>query len=459
MIVVAIAALIGGRLYPVIDQWPLYAPHPITRDPAAHRPADGSYAFAGFNRPRRPRRDHPRHDRGVGVRPADPASFWRWADVVAPGLFVMQAIGRWGNFLQPGAVRPADDPAMGHPDRRRASRRPVRRSRPLPWSPPRTSIPCSCTSPSPASSGALVLVWLARRRSSRLVPGDLLLIFFVWYGLTRFRPRGLRTGKLDLLRHPTAQIVTLRVPSCSASSGSCTGTARAGRRRWPSTLLPERSPELATSVDEDDLGGRRRRPPTRKTTNRTTATSPATATPTTPQARPPPQVRPATRRRRPPRLPDDVTDDSGRSAGGRRRPPPGRVAPQALADARGGAVEGLAWLGRRPESRASLLYRCVRLLARFLLFGVFRIRIETSGQEHLPTGGYLLVGAAHRGWMDPFLVVHGPARRAAGVVPRQRSVDVHDALARGPRPSARRASSRCGAAASARTSTSRRRVP
>ena len=37
---------------------------------------------------------------------------------------------------------------------------------------------------------------------------------------------------------------------------------------------------------------------------------------------------------------------------------------------------------------------------------VLRFRIRTSGQEHLPTGGYLLVGAAHRGWMDPFLVLH-----------------------------------------------------
>jgi 1-acyl-sn-glycerol-3-phosphate acyltransferase len=90
----------------------------------------------------------------------------------------------------------------------------------------------------------------------------------------------------------------------------------------------------------------------------------------------------------------------------RRRPPPGRVAPQALAAARGGAVEGLAWLGRTPESKASLLYRAVRLLARFVLFGLFRFRIETSGREHLPHGGYLLVGAAHRGWLDPFVVVH-----------------------------------------------------
>ena len=69
-------------------------------------------------------------------------------------------------------------------------------------------------------------------------------------------------------------------------------------------------------------------------------------------------------------------------------------------------MEGLAWLGRTPESRASVPYRLVRLLARFILFGLFRFRIETSGQEHLPGGGYLLVGAAHRGWMDPFVVVH-----------------------------------------------------
>src|SRR5439155_9908694 len=91
---------------------------------------------------------------------------------------------------------------------------------------------------------------------------------------------------------------------------------------------------------------------------------------------------------------------------GPRRPPPARVAPQALADARGGAIEGLDWLGRPPESTATLLYRAIRLLARFVLFGLFRFRIRTSGQEHLPHGGYLLVAAAHRGWMDPFVVIH-----------------------------------------------------
>ena len=41
-----------------------------------------------------------------------------------------------------------------------------------------------------------------------------------------------------------------------------------------------------------------------------------------------------------------------------------------------------------------------------MIFVGFRFRIQTSGREHLPPGGYLLVGAAHRGWMDPFVVMH-----------------------------------------------------
>jgi 1-acyl-sn-glycerol-3-phosphate acyltransferase len=141
----------------------------------------------------------------------------------------------------------------------------------------------------------------------------------------------------------------------------------------------------------------------------------------------------------------------------RRRPPPGRISPQALADARGGALEGLDWLGRTPESRASLTYRALRLLARAILFGAFRFRIDTRGQENLPKVGYLIVGAAHRGWMDPFVVLHaipvqprawflgsGPStftsrwrewfiRRIGGLLPVWRGgvgVDVHVASAR-----------------------------
>jgi len=41
-----------------------------------------------------------------------------------------------------------------------------------------------------------------------------------------------------------------------------------------------------------------------------------------------------------------------------------------------------------------------------VLFGIFRFHIATSGQGHLPRGGYLLIAAAHRGWMDPFVAMH-----------------------------------------------------
>ncbi|HEX5451185.1 MAG TPA: lysophospholipid acyltransferase family protein, partial [Candidatus Limnocylindrales bacterium] len=95
--------------------------------------------------------------------------------------------------------------------------------------------------------------------------------------------------------------------------------------------------------------------------------------------------------------------------GGARSPaarPPSRIRPEALAAARGGALEGLDWLGRPPEVRATPFYRLVRLVARGVFFGAFRFRITSAGRQRLPANGYLVVAAAHRGWMDPFVVLH-----------------------------------------------------
>jgi 1-acyl-sn-glycerol-3-phosphate acyltransferase len=103
---------------------------------------------------------------------------------------------------------------------------------------------------------------------------------------------------------------------------------------------------------------------------------------------------------------DGLPGQAARLAARRDRPPAARLRPEELAAARGGALEGLEWLGRQPEVRASLLYRLVRLVARLLLFGVFRMRIDARGREHLPRGGYILVAGAHRGWIDPFVVMH-----------------------------------------------------
>ena len=208
MIIVAVAALAGGRLYHVIDQWQLYAPHPLTAFLPLTVQPDGSYAFAGFT--------------GLGVPGGIVAGtiaawlyirrnhqpFWQWADVVAPGLFVMQAIGRWGNFFNQELYGPPTSLPWGI--RIDAAHR-VGEYVDL------AKYPVATTHFSPlflyesvsGIVGALVLLWLARRRTSRLVSGDLLLIFFVWYGLTRFALEGLRTGNWTFFGIPTAQIVTL----------------------------------------------------------------------------------------------------------------------------------------------------------------------------------------------------------------------------------------------------------
>jgi phosphatidylglycerol:prolipoprotein diacylglycerol transferase len=251
MIVVAIAALIGGRLYHVIDQWQLYAPHPITAILPLTVQADGSYAFAGFTGLGVPGGIIVGSVAGWAYVRRTRQSFWRWADVVAPGLFVMQAIGRWGNFFNQELYGPPTtlpwgiqiDAAHRVGDYVDLVRYPVATTH---------FHPLFLYESLSGIVGALVLVWLARRRSSRLIPGDLLLIFFVWYGLTRFALEGLRTGNWTFFGIPTAQIVTLGF----ILFGVIGLLYRHGPGRPDALavdLLPDRSDEPARELDEDEF--------------------------------------------------------------------------------------------------------------------------------------------------------------------------------------------------------------
>jgi phosphatidylglycerol:prolipoprotein diacylglycerol transferase len=134
------------------------------------------------------------------------APFARWADIVAPTLFVMQAIGRWGNYFNQELYGPPTT---------------------LPW-----GIPIDCAhrlemyacTVLPESTrfhplflyesisgilGAAFLIWLGFRARRWLRPGDLLLIFFIWYGATRFVLESLREDNWLFFGVPTAQIVSL----------------------------------------------------------------------------------------------------------------------------------------------------------------------------------------------------------------------------------------------------------
>ena len=206
LIIVAIAALIGGRAYHVIDQWQVYVHDPIRAILPVVRQPDGSYAFSGFA--------------GLGVPGGIitgtlaawfltrrwKLNFWVWADITAPALFVMQAVGRLGNFFNQELYGPPTN---------------------LPWG---IAIDCAHRIPAyPCAAfpvdttffhplflyeslsgliGASTLLWLARH-AKWVIPGDLIGIFFIWYGTTRFLLEFFRSDNWTFFGIPVAQIVTL----------------------------------------------------------------------------------------------------------------------------------------------------------------------------------------------------------------------------------------------------------
>ena len=193
LIVVAVAALAGGRLYHVIDQWQnLYAADPIK---IFLPPYAGLGIFGGFIT-------------GaiavIALARYYKVSFWRWADIVAPGIFFMQAAGRLGNFFNQELYGPPTT---------------------LPWGIaidcehripeyPCTTFPLDTTHFQPlflyeslsGLLGAVVLIWLASRPRPWLRVGDLAGIMFIWIGLVRFLVEFLRIGNWRIGDIPTAQL-------------------------------------------------------------------------------------------------------------------------------------------------------------------------------------------------------------------------------------------------------------
>ncbi|MFD7525660.1 prolipoprotein diacylglyceryl transferase [Paenibacillus chitinolyticus] len=117
-------------------------------------------------------------------------SFWRIADICAPGLIVGQMIGRWGNFV--------NQEAHGGP----VSESFLRNTLHLPnWIVNQMNIEGIFYHPTFLYEsvwnfvGLLLLFWLRRRPFLRA--GELFMSYFIWYSLGRFFIEGLRTDSLD----------------------------------------------------------------------------------------------------------------------------------------------------------------------------------------------------------------------------------------------------------------------
>jgi phosphatidylglycerol:prolipoprotein diacylglycerol transferase len=247
IIIVAIAALVGGRLYHVIDQWPRYQDNLLS---IVMPPYTGLGVFGGII---------------TGTLAAFvilrfwKQSFWRWADVIAPGIFVMQAIGRWGNFFNQELYGPPTD---------------------LPWGitiecqyrvlayqcPPQGAYPELTTGFHPlflyesvsGIIGAITLLWIARRFGPRMRPGDLFLIWLIWYSAVRFALETLRVDNWTLGGIPTASIMsTLLIVGSLVVMAWRHRPGAASGDRWgePPAPVDDRGATVKVAPDEDVATG------------------------------------------------------------------------------------------------------------------------------------------------------------------------------------------------------------
>jgi phosphatidylglycerol---prolipoprotein diacylglyceryl transferase len=200
LIFVAIAALLGGRAYHVIDQWAYYKDHlaQIVLPPYSGLGIYGGL-FTGMLAV-------------IWYARRKGLSFWRWGDILAPCILLAQTVGRWGNFMNQELYGPPTN---------------------LPWG---IAIQCQYRVAEfrcPVDGGStpvdahfiplffyesllsligvavMLLLWqrfTARRRL--LIAGDVGLLYFVWYGLERSLLETFRFGyNWTFFSIPMAQLI------------------------------------------------------------------------------------------------------------------------------------------------------------------------------------------------------------------------------------------------------------
>ena len=196
IIIVAIAALVGGRLYHVIDQWQLYKDDLAQdRPPALHR---ASASTAGSSPARSPR----------GTSPAAGTSRSRSGSTSSrPACSSCRRSAAWGNFFNQELYGPPTNLPWGIAID--CAHR-VGRQYPCALYPEATTgfQPLFLYESLSGAIGAVTLLWIARRFGSRMRPGDLFLIFFIWYAVVRFALETLRVDNWTFFGIPTAMVVS-----------------------------------------------------------------------------------------------------------------------------------------------------------------------------------------------------------------------------------------------------------
>jgi phosphatidylglycerol:prolipoprotein diacylglycerol transferase len=203
IVVVAVFAIVGARLYHVIDDWHLYADDPLR---AILPPYAGLGLYGGII------------GATIGIwvflRGRD-IPFWRALDIVVPGTLLAQGIARWGNFFNQELYGPPTDLPWaiaidcGH--------------RISPWfCPADPSLPAGAAAVPITNgfhplffyesvltiSGGLLALLLSRRFGRHLRDGDLASFWMIWYGTLRLILEAFRQGwDWTILGVPTAVLI------------------------------------------------------------------------------------------------------------------------------------------------------------------------------------------------------------------------------------------------------------
>jgi phosphatidylglycerol:prolipoprotein diacylglycerol transferase len=183
-LLVGVFALVGARLYHVIDQWQIYQ-HDLLR--VVLPPYSGLGLYGGIAGAALAIIIYARFA-GLAIRPG--------LDAVIPGTLFAQGIARWGNFFNQELYGPPTNAPWGlaiECEHRAGT----------PWlCPPQGAYPFETTGFEPLFfyesalniTGGLVALFLSRRFFDRLRPGDITAFWGIWYGTVRSLLEFMRTG-------------------------------------------------------------------------------------------------------------------------------------------------------------------------------------------------------------------------------------------------------------------------
>lgn len=137
-------------------------------------------------------------------------NFWRWLDIIAPGMLLAQAIGRWGNFFNQELYGPPTNSSWWGITITNVNQR-IAPYNDLSAYPLDTLFhPVFLYESAWNLVGFILLMWLGRKYADKLLDGDIMSLYLVWYPAGRILIEQLRPDAWVLGNTlPAAQVVSI----------------------------------------------------------------------------------------------------------------------------------------------------------------------------------------------------------------------------------------------------------